>query len=172
MQTAQQGDRVQVHYVKRFPDGSVASSRSRGRAPLELTIGIDHPRLPGVGPGLIGLAPGSHLTLTVPAEATSRPGRIRHLDPARFAAYQSLPVGKWVRILDRQGRRRPVRILEVRDRVVLVDTSAPRAGQAIELDVELVAIHAPEADGGLRGAAPEKAPEDCAGRRCSPPPPA
>src|SRR5262249_45368732 len=45
MRTVRQGDRVQVHYVKRFQDGFVASSRSRGHAPLELTIGIDHPRL-------------------------------------------------------------------------------------------------------------------------------
>src|SRR5262245_5336804 len=65
MQTAQQGDRVQVHYVKRFQDGSVASSRDRG--PLELTIGTDHPRLPGLGSALVGLAPGACATVNVPA---------------------------------------------------------------------------------------------------------
>jgi hypothetical protein len=46
MQTAQVGDRVQVHDAKRFRDGSVASPR--GRAPLELTVALDHPRLPGL----------------------------------------------------------------------------------------------------------------------------
>src|SRR6516162_8638004 len=54
MRTVQQGDRVLVHYVKRFQDGSVASSRDRCEAPLELTVGTDHPRLPGLGLALVG----------------------------------------------------------------------------------------------------------------------
>src|SRR5436853_5894668 len=56
MRTVQSGDSVRVHYVKRFQDGSVASSR--GRVPVELTVGIDHPRLRGLGLALVGLAPG------------------------------------------------------------------------------------------------------------------
>jgi len=154
MRTVQQGDQVQVHYVKRFQDGSVASSRSRGQAPLELTIGNDHPRLPGLGLGLVGLATGNHVTLTVSAERAyglSDPGRIHHLDRTRFPAQQALPLGKWVRILDRRGRRRLVRIVEVRDRVVVVDSNHPRAGQALELDVELVTINAPDAAADLQG---------------------
>ena len=66
MHTAQTGDRVQVHYVVRSPDGSARSSR--GREPLELTVGIEHPRLPGLGLGLVGLAPGETAKLTVPPE--------------------------------------------------------------------------------------------------------
>jgi carbon storage regulator CsrA len=147
MQTAQQGDRVQVHYIKRFQDGSVASSRSHGRPPLELTVGTDHPRLRGLGLGLVGLAPGSHVTLTVPAEPASdlpEPNRLRRLTRTRFAEGQTLPVGKWVRILDRRGRRRLVRIVEVQERAVVVDTNHPRAGQALELEVELIGIQTPQ----------------------------
>jgi peptidylprolyl isomerase len=154
MHTAQQGDRVQVHYVKRFQDGSVASSRSRGRPPVEVTVGTDHPRLPGLGLGLVGLAPGRHVTLTVPAERASglpEPGRVRRLARTRFPEHQALPVGKWVQLLDRRGRRRLVRIVEVRERVVVVDARHPRAGQALELDVELLAIHAPDAGPDLQG---------------------
>ena len=54
MRTAQMGDKVRVHYVKRLQDGSRASSRNSG--PLELTVGIGHPRLPGLGLALVGLA--------------------------------------------------------------------------------------------------------------------
>src|SRR5262249_19750217 len=61
MRTARPGDRVQVHYVKRFQDGSVTSSRERG--PLEVTIGVDHPRLPGLGLALVGLSPGTRTTI-------------------------------------------------------------------------------------------------------------
>src|SRR5262249_5388264 len=66
MRTAQQGDRVQIHYVKRFQDGSVVSSH--GRTPLEVVVGTDHPRLPGLGLALVGLAPGTSTRLNVAPE--------------------------------------------------------------------------------------------------------
>jgi FKBP-type peptidyl-prolyl cis-trans isomerase 2 len=50
-----------------------------------------------------------------------------------------------VRPPNRQGRKRLVRIVEVRERVVVVDTNHPRAGQPLELEVELVTIHTPDA---------------------------
>src|SRR5947209_752561 len=98
MQTVQQGDRVKVHYVKRFEDGSVASSRQR--VPIEMTVGIDHPRLPGLGLALVGLAPGTNTTVRVPPERAYGPldpSRIHRWARTRFPKDQSLPIGKWVR---------------------------------------------------------------------------
>jgi peptidylprolyl isomerase len=141
MQTAQSGDRVQVHYVKRFQDGTAASSRDR--APLELTVGTDHPRLPGLGLALVGLAPGASTTVRVPAEKAygpSDPARVRRWARSRFPTDQLLAVGKWVRVSNRQGQRRVVRILEVQGPTVVVDTNRRGAGQALELEVELVGI--------------------------------
>jgi hypothetical protein len=91
MQTAKQGDRVQVHNVKRFQDGSVASFRSRGRPPLELTVGTHHPRLPGLGLSLVGLAPGNHVTVNVPAERASGLPRARQGTPAAEHAVLGAP---------------------------------------------------------------------------------
>ena len=152
MQTAQPGDRVQVHYVKRFPDGSVASSRDR--APLELTVGIDHPRLPGLGLALVGLAPGTSTTVRVPperADGPPDPALVRRWNRTRFPKDQSLPVGKWVRFLNPHGKRRPVRILEVRGQTVVVDTNHRWAGQAMEVQVDLIGIQVPEANSDSRG---------------------
>jgi FKBP-type peptidyl-prolyl cis-trans isomerase 2 len=146
MRTVEKGDRVQVHYVKRFQDGSVVSSRSRGK-PLELTVGTDHPRLPGLGLALVGSSPGSRVTLALPAEQAyglNDPSRIRRLARNRISEHQALPVGKWVRITDVLGRR-PVRIVEVGDRVVVVDTNHPRAGQSLEMEIEVISIQALEA---------------------------
>jgi peptidylprolyl isomerase len=141
MQAAQAGDRVQVHYVKRWQDGSVKSSRAR--PPLELTVGIDHPRLPGLGLALVGLAPGSTTTVKVPAECAyglPRPTRVHRLARARFTKDQPLAIGKWVRLLNREGRPRLVRIVEVQPDVVVIDANHRRAGQALELEVELIGI--------------------------------
>src|SRR5947209_4692372 len=114
MRTAQPGDQVQVHYAIRSQDGSKASSR--GRAPIHLTVGVDHRRLPGLGLALVGLAPGARTTLQVPAEQAyglSDPTRIHNWSRKRFPREAALRIGTWVRLTNKQGRRRLVRILVV-----------------------------------------------------------
>lgn len=143
MQTVQQGDRVRVHYVKRFQDGSMLSSRHQ--KPIELTVGVDHPRLPGLGLALVGLAPGSSITVRVPVERAYGPSdstRVHRWRRTRFAKDQALSIGKWVPILTRQGRSRLVRILGIRGAMVLVDTNHRWAGQGMDLEVELIGIQA------------------------------
>jgi FKBP-type peptidyl-prolyl cis-trans isomerase SlyD len=141
MQTAQQGDRVQVHYVVRSQDGSVASSR--GRTPIELTVGVEHARLPGLGLALVGLAPGACATLSVPPEKAYGmvdPKRVHRLARTRFPKSSLITVGKLVRVTDRKGRRRLVRVLEADSKAVVVDSNHRWAGQALEVQVELVSI--------------------------------
>jgi FKBP-type peptidyl-prolyl cis-trans isomerase 2 len=139
MRVVQQGDNVQVDYVKRFQGGAVVSSR--GKAPVELTVGIAHPRLPGLGLSLVGLAVGESRTLTVPAERAYglfNPRLIRRLARRRFAGRQDLAVGQWVRVWD---RRRLVRIVEIGEIIVVVDANHRWAGQSLELKVVVLAIH-------------------------------
>lgn len=146
MQKAQQGDQVQVHYIKRFEDGSTISSR--GRAAVDVTVGTAHPRLPGLGLALEGLAPGEFRTLKLPPEKAyglRNLSRVRTLDRTFFPPDKALPVGKWVRISCRRGPRL-VRILEWNDKEVIIDTNHRRAGQALELEVELIAILDSSAD--------------------------
>ena len=143
MQPVRLGDRVQVHYVKRLSDGSAATSR--GRPPLELTAGSQHPRLPGIGKALLGLFPGDIVTVSVPPDYAYGPydtGRVHCLARARFPQDQSLAAGKRVQVLDRRGRRRSVRILEVRETTVLVDSNHRFAGQTLEIKVKVIGIQA------------------------------
>jgi len=143
MRTSQLGDHVRVHYVKRFSDGAVQSSRARGDAPLDLTVGSDHPRLPGLGAGLVGLAEGTSVTVTVPAEqayGVTDPTRVRRVARTRFGGDQVLAAGRRVKMQVGPGRVRIVRVVEVKGRVVVVDTNHPRSGQVLELEVELVSI--------------------------------
>jgi peptidylprolyl isomerase len=145
MQVVRQGDKVRVHYVKRFQDGSVVSSR--GKAPAEVTVGVPHPRLPGLGLALVGLAVGEHAILVVPARLAYGPydpRRVYRLARMRFVAGEDLYAGRWVRVWDSRHRRL-VRVAEVREGVVVVDANRRWAGQSLELEVELIAIHGPEA---------------------------
>jgi carbon storage regulator CsrA len=143
MRTVQQGDRVQVHYVKRLRDGRKASSRE----PLQLTVGTDHPRLPGLGAALVGLSTGQMRMLTVPPEQAyglSDPARIHRWSRQRFPKGATLRTGKLIRFTDKQGRRRRVRILEADSKVVVVDANHPWAGQMLELEVTLLCFLEPQ----------------------------
>jgi FKBP-type peptidyl-prolyl cis-trans isomerase 2 len=143
MQVVRPGDRALVHYSKCFQDGSVVSSR--GRAPAEVTVGLAHPRLPGLGLALVGLAVGESRTLVVPARRAYGPydpARVYRLARTRFPPDKALYAGAWVRAW---GGRRLVRVVEVRGNMVLVDANRRWAGQSMELEVELVAIDGPEA---------------------------
>jgi FKBP-type peptidyl-prolyl cis-trans isomerase 2 len=142
MRTAQQGDRVQVQYVKRLPDGRKASSRE----PLQLTVGTDHPRLPGLGAALVGLSAGQLRTLIVAPEQAyglPDPALVHRWSRRRFPAEATLRAGKLIRFTDEQGRRRRVRILEANDKVVVVDANHPWAGQTVELEVTLLGFLEP-----------------------------
>ena len=150
MKLSQLGDRVEVHYVKRFEDGSVRSSRQRGDDPLVMTVGARHPRLPGLEAELVGLAEGGTVTLTVPPERAygmPDPGRVRRVSRDRFRDGEQLVAGRRVRMRGTGGRPRVVRVVEVRGRVVVVDVNHPRSGQAVVLEVELVTILAAAAGG-------------------------
>lgn len=152
MRTILQGDRVQVHYVKRLQDGSVVTSRE----PIELTAGIDHPRLPGLGAALVGLGPGQATMLTVPPEKAyglPDPGRVRRWPRRRFPEHAAIRPGEQVRFIDARGRRRLVRILEADGDMVLVDINHRWAGQTLELEVRVVAVR--EADPASNVATPE-----------------
>jgi peptidylprolyl isomerase len=157
MRVIQWGDKVQVHYVKVFQDGSVVSSR--GKAPTELTVGTDHPRLPGLDLELMGLTVGESRTFIVPAERAYgpfKPRLIRRLARWRFAGHKDLSVGQWVRVWDRQYRRRLVRIVKIGEITVVVDANHRWAGQSLELEVTVITIRGAEvalgADNGTGGA--------------------
>ncbi len=147
MPTTQLGDRVWVRYVKRTQDGSVTPARSR--TPVVMTVGVDHPRLPGLGLALVGLTPGAVTTVRVPAgqgHAPSDPARVRRWGRARFPEGRPLVAGAWVPVSDAVGRRRLVRVVEAGARTVMVDTNSRWAGRALELEVQLIDImnRAPE----------------------------
>jgi FKBP-type peptidyl-prolyl cis-trans isomerase 2 len=108
-----------------------------------LTVGTPHPRLPGLGLALVGMAPGDRQKLTVPPEqayGAADPARVRRWHRKRFPEQATLQVGAWVRADAGGQRQRLVRVLEVDGKKVLVDTNHRRAGQTLELEVQLITI--------------------------------
>jgi CheY-like chemotaxis protein len=100
-----------------------------------------------MGLALVGLSAGQSTTVRIPPEQAyglRDPSRVRDLDRKRFPPKHALVIGEWIRVLSRRGRRL-VRILEVRDNVVVVDGNHRGAGQALELKVKLLTIQDAEA---------------------------
>ncbi|QJX00537.1 FKBP-type peptidyl-prolyl cis-trans isomerase [Frigoriglobus tundricola] len=142
MRTTQVGDRVLVHYVQTFENGSVRSSRADG-PPVEVTIGTDHRRLPALGLGLLGLTEGQVLVLDVPAEQAfglRDLQRIKRVTRDRFAADEAVSPDRRARMRLTRGRTRVVRVVEVSDGAVVVDLNHPRSGLSMRMEVELVTI--------------------------------
>lgn len=149
MKKAKMGDRVLVHFVKRFENGVETSSRAGGAEPVELMVGTPDSRLPGLRRELVGLTPGQDVIVTVPAGQAYQPAnttRVVRVARSRFPLEQPLVAGQRVRFADRSGRTRSVRVVSVTDRMVVVDANHPRAGQGLELDIELIAILTPAAE--------------------------
>lgn len=141
MRTCQVGDRVLVHFVKRYTDGVVRSSPEA--APIGLTVGTRHPRLPGLGGELVGLTAGDSARFTVSADrafGATDPARVVFVSRARFAADATLTPGRPAKMRLTGGRSRRVRVVELRGKEVLVDANHPRCGQALDLEVKLVAF--------------------------------
>src|SRR5581483_4018157 len=96
---------------------------------------------------LVGLAVGESRTLSVPAEQAYgpfNPRLVRRLARGRFAGRKDLSVGQWVRVWDRQHRRRLVRIVEIGEVTVIVDANHRWAGQSVELEVSVITIRGPK----------------------------
>lgn len=149
MRVARPGDHVVVHYVVRLEGGSTTSSRGPNRAPLRLTVGVDHPRLPGLGSSLVGLAAGDCLSLHVPAERAyglSDRGRAHHGASARHAGRAVSNRGQWTLRRDSRGRRHLVRSEGGSDQVVVFDANRCWAEQALRFEIEVLSVESAGAD--------------------------
>jgi len=134
-------NRVLVHFVKRYADGVVRSSPDA--APLDVTVGTRHPRLPGLVGELVGLRAGDAARFTVPADRTfgaTNPARVVSASRGRFAADATLTPGRPAVMRLAGGRSRRVRVVELRGTQVVVDANHPRCGQALDLEVRVVSF--------------------------------
>ena len=121
---------------------------------------MEHRRLPGLGLALVGLSEGQRVVVTVPAHLAygpAGPERLRRVARSRFTPDKDLTVGRWTRVTTRNGHRHLVRVVEIRESSVVVDTNHPRAGQDMVAEVEVLSIHALTPGGVAR---PQAAAED------------
>lgn len=137
VQTARDGDLVEVHYVGTLDDGSqFDSSRERG-SPFPFTVGGDV--IDGFNVAVRGMEIGEVKTVRMVAEdayGESDPSLILELPIGE--GQEDVSVGDPVTV-----GNRPAVILEVREEVVVVDANHGLAGEALTFEIQLLAITRP-----------------------------
>ncbi len=142
MSIAQLGDRVRVEYAR------LSKRKANDAVPLppkmlEFIVGGPDV-MPGLSVGVVGMAQGElkHLTLQ-PEDAYGpvKPGLVKEIPRHQFPKHLTLRVGKQLMALaSASGRRRRVRIVEIKPKSVMVDGNHALAGKIVELEVRLMSV--------------------------------
>lgn len=142
MHNAKSGDRVRVNCL-RLPIAGIDSRTQPKAKTLEFTVG-SREVTSGLSSGVTGMAPGDQKRLTLqPQDAFGPvlPCLIREIPRRRLSARLSLQVGKWLTHLEPiSGHRERMRVVEIKEDVLVVDGNHPLAGAVIELDVMLISV--------------------------------
>ncbi len=141
MTTAQNGNRVRVHYTGRLDDGEVFDS-SQGGTPLSFTIGSGQV-ISGFENGVIGMAAGDTKTVHIPcsdAYGEHRSDGVLQVPRAEFPPNMPLEVGSSVQGQQQSGQTVTFTIMAVSDESVTLDANHPLAGKDLTFDLTLVSI--------------------------------
>lgn len=145
MEQVKSGDKIKVHYHGKLNDGETFDS-SEGRDPLEFEVGSGMV-IKGFDDGVTGMIVGEKKTINIPfAEAYGpvNPEMIIEMPKDRFPEDLELGIGMPLMMSDQQGQQFQVKIVEIKEEVVMLDANHHLAGKDLTFDLELVEIVAPE----------------------------
>lgn len=157
MKKAKLGDRVRVQYLGLKSDGT-AIDLGRGREVLEFTVG-GKDVIPGISFGVLGMTEGEQKRLALkPKEAygSVRPKLIKEVSRKRFPANLELHVGR--RLIATgvtSGRQRRVVVAALKPDSVVVDGNHPLAGEALEVELQLLSLNSSASGAAGASSAPQ-----------------
>ena len=141
MTEAKNNDTVQVHYTGKLDDGTVFDS-SQGRDPLQFTLGTGQV-IPGFEDAVVGMGVGDTKTVRIPpdqAYGERRDDLVLDVALEQFPPDATPEIGQQYQLRTQSGQPVPATVAEVNDTHAKLDANHPLAGQALNFDLELVAI--------------------------------
>lgn len=135
------GDTIRVHYTGRLADGTVFSTTA-GSHPLKFTVGSDMV-ISGFDKAVVGMKPGELKTVEIPArEAYGHYYNelVQEVSRKEVPSGLELKVGLGLRVRKEDGRIATIKVVEMSESTVKLDTNHPLAGKDLSLDIELVGI--------------------------------
>jgi len=145
MTTAKLGDRVRVQYARVAPSrpAQLRTVSAQSAKEIEFIVG-GHTVVRGLSLGVVGMTQGDQKRLQLDPEQAYGPAQerlVREIPRVRFPRNLALHVGSRLTALVKStGRRRMVRVVEIKPDAVVVDGNHWLAGQAITLDVTLISV--------------------------------
>lgn len=141
------GMKVSLEYTLTLPDKTVVDSNV-GRPPLSYIQGTQQ-IVPGLEKALAGMKAGQQKRVEVPsAQAYGDYDKAARVTVDKSKVPPDLKVGTMLRSAD----GRPVTVLEVGDKSVVLDLNHPLAGKNLTFDVKILKVEKPDAP------SPEKTP--------------
>jgi FKBP-type peptidyl-prolyl cis-trans isomerase 2 len=140
MGKVQNGDVVTVHYTGKLEDGSVFdSSLDEGREPITVKLG-EGSLIKGFEDGLIDMEVGEKKTVEInPEEAYGHPNDQMVNEVPRTQVPEGVKAGEMLQAMTPQGPVN-VKVIEVKDEVVILDANHPLSGKKLIFDLEIMSI--------------------------------
>ena len=138
---ANKNDKVKVEYIGKLDDGSVFDESKEGK-PLEFVVGIGQ-MIPGFDKAVEGMKLNEEKTFTLtPEEAYGKrdTNYVKDFPRESFPPDANPAVGTVIGVTSSSGGKRPVKILNVTDKVITVDLNHPLAGENITFSIKVVSI--------------------------------
>lgn len=131
---------VEVHYTGRLEDGTVFdSSLVEGREPLTATLGQGH-LISGFENGLVDMVVGEKKTIEIePENAYGQVNPQMVNEVAKSQVPEGVSVGDMLQAMSPAGPIN-VKVLDIKEDVVVLDANHPLAGQKLIFDLEVVSI--------------------------------
>ena len=141
MQQVKKGDTIRVHYHGRLTTGETFDS-SEGRQPLEFKVGSGMV-IKGFDEGVTDMLIGEKKTIHIPANeayGAVNEEMIMDFPKDKFPADMKIELGMQLMMNNGSGQQIPVKIIEIKEDVVILDSNHHLAGKDLIFDFDLVEI--------------------------------
>ncbi len=139
MRQATSCDSVRVYYTGTLDDGTEFDSSIESE-PIELTIGSGQ-FFPELESALVGMAKGATKKVTLKPEnafGAYDPQLIENVERELIPPEVKLEIGTVLEMKNEKGDLTPVKVVEIGDADVTLDTNHPLAGEALTFELTLV----------------------------------
>jgi FKBP-type peptidyl-prolyl cis-trans isomerase 2 len=141
MALAKHGDTVRVHYICRLDDGKLFEN-TMDRDPMQFKIGEGRINL-AFEQAIVGMNTGDSKTIKISADqalGVYLKQLLQVLDRRRIPPNLNLEAGQRLQVNLSDGQTVVVKVTEVSDSSVTIDSKHPLAGKDLTLDIQLVDI--------------------------------
>ena len=140
MKQAKSGDTVKIHFSGKLDNGTVFGS-SNEEKPMQFVIDKKNSVIEGLKEAVIGMSAGESKTTKIVADKAFGP----HLEDAvkvvnRKQCPMDIKLGQQLKMTDENVRTTIVRVMEISESKVTLDTNHPLAGEDLTLDIKLLEI--------------------------------